>query len=542
MPACRQVLVVGGGTAGWLTAAYLARSLGSARGGVQVSLVEAPGIAPMGVGEGSFPSLRSTLSHLGLDEADFMQRCQATWKQGIRFDHWLREPGTPGVPSGYLHPFNTPSQRPGGPDLVSHWVAGHAPAGRPFAEAVSLQAAVVAAGRAPKRAADGPWQGPMNHAYHFDAGALAQLLSQQAQRLGVRHVPATVERASLDERGHIAALHTPEAGDLHADLYVDCTGLRASLIGDALGQPLRPVADTLFVDRALALQVPWPAPDTPIPPVTISTAQSAGWIWDIGLQQRRGVGHVYASRYCDDDTAERALRAHVGPAADGLEVRRLEMRLGWREQAWVGNCVAVGLSGGFLEPLEASGVGLVETAAYLLAHRFPHDGDFAAPARFFNHFMSERYRRIVDFIKLHYALTQRRDSAFWRDNADPASWPESLREHLAAWRLRPPHRLDFNADLEMYPPSSWQYVLYGMGYATDPAALRPVLGEPAQAAAARDEFARLAQVGTHAVADLPPHRALLARQAEARAGAAAARAATLAPGAPGSGQVARTPA
>jgi tryptophan halogenase len=173
---------------------------------------------------------------------------------------------------------------------------------------------------------------------------------------------------------------------------------------------------------------------------------------------------------------------------------------------WVKNCVAVGLSGGFLEPLESSGIGLIETAAYLIGYLFPYDGNTAPAARQFNEFMRVRYERIVDFIKMHYCLTQRTDSAFWIDNADPRSCTDSLRERLAMWRCRPPHRLDFVTDLEMYPPSSWQYVLYGMEYATDLSAARAAYPRIEDA---KREFATIRQVAGHALADLPPHRALV---------------------------------
>jgi tryptophan halogenase len=508
MQAIRNVLIVGGGTAGWLTAAFLARHLGTGSAqGVQITLVESSDIPTIGVGEGTFPSIRGTLSAIGIDEARFVRDCQATFKQGIRFVDWVRAPGGGGA-NHYFHPFSVPSQRPGGPELLPYWLMGEAGPGQAFAQAATLQKTVVDACRGPKRFSDGDFCGPMNYAYHFDAGRFAQLLAEHAQTLGVKRVVATVEQVLLNPQGGIGQLLTREAGSLQADLYIDCTGFRASLIGQALGSPWTAVDTTLFADRALALQVPYDRPDAPIASCTVSTAQTAGWIWDIGLQQRRGVGHVYASRYTSDEQAEADLRRYIGPAADGLTARRLAMDVGYREQPWVQNCVAVGLSGGFLEPREASGIGLIETAAYLLAFLFPFNGDTAPAARQFNSLMSARFERIVDFIKLHYALTQRSDSAFWRDNADPASWSDTLREKLAMWRCRPPHRLDFVTDLEMYPPSSWQYVLYGMEFNTQLGA-----GEAAwpEAAAARQEFTTLAQVAQRALADLPSHRALVDR-------------------------------
>lgn len=517
MQPIQDILIVGGGTAGWLTAAFLARQLGTAHGGVRITLVESSDIGIIGVGEGTFPSIRGTLSAIGIGEAEFLEACSATYKQGIRFEHWVRPPGAAGA-DHYFHPFSQPSQRPGAPELLPYWLMGDAGEGRAFAEAVTLQKAIADARHGPKRASDGDFLGPLNYAYHFDAGRFAALLAEHGQALGVKRVIATVDRVDLDEQGAIAAVHTKEAGTLTAGLYVDCSGFRARLIGEALGSPFKSMRDVLFVDSALAMQVPYARPDAPIASYTIANAQDHGWIWDIGLQERRGIGHVYSSRHCDDAEAERALRRYIGPASDALTPRKLALNIGYRETQWVKNCVAVGLSGGFLEPLESSGIGLIETAAYLIGQLFPFNGDTAPVAKHFNAFMNERYARIVDFIKLHYGLTQRTDTAFWRENADPASFTDTLKEKLAMWRCRPPQRLDFITDVEMYLSASWQYVLYGMEFETQ-------LGTGAAALMrseeARKEFATIAQLGTHALRDLPPHRMLI-EQLLARTGKRAA--------------------
>ena len=502
MKSFHSVLIVGGGTAGWLTAAFLAKTLGA---GIQVTLVESPELGIVGVGEGTFPSIRGTLAAIGIDEARFVSECQATFKQGIRFDHWVRPLGAPGH-DHYFHPFSHPSQRPGGPELLPYWLRGAAGQGVPFAQAATMQKRVADLGRGPKRTQDADFAGPMNYAYHFDAARFAKLLAEHGRTLGVQHMLGNVEGVELDEDGAIARVHTREHGPLCADLYIDCTGFRARLIGEALGSPLRKLDDVLFVDRALALQVPYAAVDTPIASYTISTAHEAGWTWDIGLQQRRGVGYVYSSRHTSDERAAQVLRAHVGPAAEAIEARQLKLEVGYRQTQWIKNCVAVGLSGGFLEPLEASGIGMIETAAYLIGYLFPFNGEIAPVAATFNRLMRERYERVTDFLKLHYCLTQRTDSDFWIDNANPRSLPDSLRDKLAMWSARAPHRLDFVADLEMYPTSSWQYVLYGMEFSTS---LHVSAGERTRRAEAEREFRTIAELGPRAAADLPAHRALV---------------------------------
>jgi tryptophan halogenase len=508
MKPIKDVLIVGGGTAGWLTAAFLARMLATrCAAGVRITLVESSDIGIIGVGEATFPSIKATLAAIGIDEARFLRESNGTFKQGIHYANWVRPRGTPGA-DHYFHPFSLPSQQPNGPELLPYWLMGAAGPGVPLAEAVTLQKQVADASHGPKRPGDADFAGPLNYAYHLDAARFAGLLSRHAQGLGVRHVLANVERVELDEQGAIGAVVTREQGTLRADLYIDCTGFRAALIGGALGSPFRNINDVLFNDRAVALQVPYPRDDTPIASYTIATAQEAGWTWDIGLQQRRGVGYVYSSRYTDENRAEAVLRAHVGAASTGLEARHLRLNIGWRDQQWVKNCVSVGLAGGFIEPLESSGIGLIETAAYLIGFLFPADGDLAPVARHYNAFMRGRYERIADFIKLHYCLTQRTDTPFWRDNADIRSVPASLQEKLAMWRYRPPHRLDFLTDLEMYLPASWQYVLYGMEFRTEmPAAAEryPRIDE------ARREFAMIREMSRRAIADLPSHRSLVAR-------------------------------
>jgi tryptophan halogenase len=504
MKSFHKVLIVGGGTAGWLTAAFLAKTLGARGEGIEITLVESPEIGIVGVGEGTFPSIRGTLAAIGIDEARFIRECQATFKQGIRFDHWVRPKGAFGQ-DHYFHPFSQPSQRQGGPELLPYWLRGAAGEGVPFAQAATMQKRVADLSRAPKRASDPDFSGPMNYAYHFDAACFAKLLAEHGRSLGVRHVLGNVERVLLDAEGAIASVHTREQGALSADLYIDCTGFRATLIGEALGSPMREQGDVLFVDRALAIQAPYAAPDAPIASYTISTAQEAGWTWDIGLQQRRGIGYVYSSRHTSDARAEQVLREYIGPAADGIEARALTLKVGYRETQWIKNCVAVGLSGGFLEPLEASGIGMIETAAYLIGYLFPFNGQCAPVAATFNRLMRERYARVVDFIKLHYCLSQR-DEPFWADNRAAASIPPTLQAKLAMWQARAPHRLDFISDFEMYPTSSWQYVLYGMEFTTT---LHASATDPARHAEAMREFDTIAHMSERALADLPAHRALV---------------------------------
>src|SRR5581483_9940703 len=389
----KQLVIVGGGTAGWLTAAYLARMLATATaGGVRITLIESPDIATVGVGEGTFPSIQRTLRRIGLDERKFLRESSATFKQGIHFVNWQHNPGTPGR-NDYFHPFQSAQIRAGGLDLLPYWLLGLTP-GVQLDEAATVQKCVADASRGPKRASDPDFEGPLSYAYHFDAVSFARTLRVRALELGVQLVTDTVEDVNIDHTGAVVSVATREHGSIRGDLYVDCSGFRAQLIGRACGVPFKSCLSTLFCDRAVAMQVPYARPDAPIASYTISTAQEAGWTWDIGLSTRRGIGYVYSSSHTTDERAEQVLRDYIGPAANGRDSRAFKFEAGYRETSWHRNCVAVGLSGGFFEPLEATGIALIEVAALLLARLFPWNGEMEGAARQFNRIMRQRYERV----------------------------------------------------------------------------------------------------------------------------------------------------
>ncbi|HEY2660665.1 MAG TPA: tryptophan halogenase family protein [Caulobacteraceae bacterium] len=501
----RRIVIVGGGTAGWLTAAYLARRLRAAEpDGCAITLIESPDIGTIGVGEGTFPTIRATLASLGVDEARFLRESSATFKQGVRFYNWARTPGEVGGDE-YFHPFNLPYREPG-LDLSAYWLKSGQ--NRAFADAMTMQGAVIRAGLAPKRASDPDFEGPMNYAYHFDAVRFAGFLRKVSKDLGVVHLTGAVNAVLQDEQGDISAVESAEHGRLEADLFIDCSGFRALMIGQALGSTFRPCDDVLFNDRALAMQVAYADPDAPIAPYTIATAHEAGWTWDIGLNDRRGIGYVFSSRHSDETRAEEVLRAYVGPQASGLSARLLKFQTGYRERQWIGNCVAVGLSAGFFEPLESTGIMLIEVAAALIAEFFatPDRDAMAAAARSFNSQMLARFDRILDFLKLHYCVSGRRDTAYWRDNADQASIPQSLRDRLTQWRLRPVSAFDFVTDLETFLPASYEYILYGMGVRAEAGAWSGRYRNDAVAARA---FHKVDQASAEALKHLPSHRQLV---------------------------------
>jgi tryptophan halogenase len=500
----KRILIVGGGTAGWLTAGYLAKRLSTdLPAGVAIQLVESAEIGILGVGEGTFPTIRNTLATIGISEADLVRHCGASFKQGAKFAHWRFTPGEPG-PDHYTHPFQV-AQADNGLELLPYWLLGHGGTSN-WDEVCSPQKKAADAHRAPKLPSHPDYVAPLNYAFHFDAVALAGLLREKAVANGVEHLVDQMTGVIIGVDGSIAGIDTESHGRLEADLYIDCTGFRAELIGKALGVPYRSCRDVLFCDSALAMQVPYRGERDPINSYTLATAQEAGWMWDIGLDRRRGVGHVFSSAHTDDARAEELLRGYVGAGHADLDVRKIRFEAGYREINWHKNCVAIGLSSGFFEPLEATGIVFSEVAAGMVANLFPWGGDMETSARQFNANMLARYDRARDFIKLHYCISERRDTAFWRDNVDAASIPDSLHDLLERWRYRPPTEIDIDAHVDIFTEASWQYVLYGMGWKTD---LSARAGAYRYAADARRAFAEVERQATFAIANLPSNRQLI---------------------------------
>jgi len=508
----RRVVVVGGGSAGWLAAGLIAADHQVPRvPGLEVTLVESPTVSPIGVGEGTWPSMRDTLRRIGVSETDFIRECDASFKQGSRFADWSEGRG-----EHYYHPFSLP-QGYGEANLVTTWLREHPTV--PFAEAVSHQPLLCERGRAPKQVTTPEFAAVANYAYHLDAGKFGPFLQRHCTaRLGVRHIVDHVTRIESADNGDVAAIVTADHGRVEGDLFVDCTGFSSMLIGQHYGVPLRSVQPQLFNDCALAVQVPYPGADAPIASHTLSTARTAGWIWDIGLQTRRGVGYVYSGAHTSDEDAERVLRdyvAHGGAtgmgigadAAAALSPRKLSFRPGYRETMWHRNCVAVGLSAGFVEPLEASALALVEFAVAMVSDQLPPTrASMDAIAARFNEAFRYRWERAVEFLKLHYLLSRRETSAYWREHRAAATVPSRLAELIALWRGQVPSRYDFNRIEEIFPSASYQYVLYGMGFRPE---LSPVAERVENTMLAQRAFAEAATLGKSMLAALPTNRALL---------------------------------
>jgi tryptophan 7-halogenase len=505
--AVRRIVIVGGGTAGWIVAGVLAaRYPRRGEEGVTITLIESRQQPPIGVGEGTWPTIRSTLKQIGISETDFLRECDASFKQGSQFARWVDGSDS----DMYWHPFTLPAAYVDR-NVAPYWLEGNRQ--QSFATSVCFQPELCANRLAPKQITTAEYAGLANYAYHLDAGKFVPFLQKHCvEKLGVSHVYDEIARVESAESGSISHLVTRSGSEVPGDLFVDCTGFASLLIGKHFGVPFVACKDVLFVDKAWAVQVPYRDENAAIASATISTAQSSGWVWDIGLAARRGVGYVYSSNYLSDEKALEELRSYLAARGDSsadLSFRNIGINSGYRQQYWIRNCVAVGLSAGFLEPLEASAIVMIELSAKAIANLLPSSRDVMQhAAHVFNETFRYRWERIVDFLKLHYVLSRRTDSPFWSDNRRSDSIPASLHAGLEYWRHHSPWHEDFAQREEVFSAASYQYILYGMGF---PAESVSRLSSDAERNLALESMNEAARHAKALAAILPTNRDLLTR-------------------------------
>ncbi len=464
----QTIIIVGGGSAGWLTAGIIAAKHNAPTNGgpgTRVVLLESPDVPNLGVGEGTWPTMRDTLRRIGISEAEFLRSCDASFKQGSQFINWHRGQG-----ESYYHPFTAPNGYPN-INLAAHWLATHGD--NSFGDAVCPQGRVCDQMLAPKQPQTPEYAFLLNYGYHLNAGKFVELLQKHCiDKLGVEHRLGHVEQISAAENGDIAALQLASGETIAGDLFVDCTGFAALLIGEHYKIPFLSQRDYLFNDTALAVQAEYATDDAPIASVTKATAQTSGWIWDIALPSRRGIGHVYSSQHTSMEKAEEELVAYLKADPHLAEVqpspRQISFQPGHRETFWHQNCVAVGVSAGFVEPLEASALILIEKSAEWISEQLPSSSTaMRVVASRFNDITRQHWRDIIDFLKLHYVLSERTDSDYWRDHREAGSVPRHLQDSLSLWRTQVPWLYESNYRIELFSSVSLQYVLYGMQFVTD---------------------------------------------------------------------------
>ncbi len=385
----KSIVIIGGGTAGWLTAGILASRLRTRvlQKELTITLCESPNIPTVGVGEGTWPTMPSTLSSMGISETEFIRECDVSFKQGSKFVNW----GSDKQQNYYYHPFEVPIGSLEGL-LPEYWI--HNTNQGSLSQLFTTQEQLCEHNIAPKAITHAEYAKAANYGYHLNAGKFAGFLQKHCvNKLGVQHVLSEVTDVNLSVSGDIQSVVLSEKGELSGDLFVDCTGFQSLLLGQTLGVKFKSVKHLLFADTALATQVQYPTANHAIKPYTQSTAQEAGWIWDIGLPSRRGVGHVFSSKYTDLTSAQDKLLKYIqetGGDDKSLEIRKINFEAGHREKFWHKNCVAVGLSAGFLEPLEASALVLVELSAMMIADQLP-------PTHGVMHIAQQRFNRTFHY-------------------------------------------------------------------------------------------------------------------------------------------------
>ena len=447
------IVIAGGGTAGWMTACLMAQAWPDA----QISLIESPDIGIIGVGEGSTPSLKTFFHKLHIPDSEWMSACHATYKTNIRFINWSPASGN----SSYSHPFisqlDTFSERAFYSNCFSRRMGFEV---ETSPDKFLFNGYLAKAGKAPIAPAHFPFR--IEYGYHFDSALLGQFLRTKALQLGVTHLPLTIEAVTQEQDGRIKDVICNDGRAVSADLFVDCTGFSSVLMQKTLAVPFQSFANNLLNDAAVVLPT---AAFAALPVETQATALSAGWAWQIPLQHRTGNGYVYSSAFLSADQAELELRTQLGLLDSDVQARQLKMKVGQLQQHWYKNCVAVGLSQGFIEPLEATALHLVQTSVELFIEHYQFTAVTDLQQQQYNQLISERFERVRDYIVAHYKLNSRDDSDYWRANRANTELSDSLLQILDCWYRR--HDLDQEIKRQQlsshFGTSSWHCLLSGYG-------------------------------------------------------------------------------
>ena len=490
-----RIVIVGGGTAGWMAAAALARVIGTRAS--SITLVESEEIGTVGVGEATIPPIGLFNKLLGIDEDDFVRATRATFKLGIEFVDWRR------IGHRYMHSFGLFGVDMNGIPFTHYWLRAMRAGSAGDRDLFNAEAEAAKAGRFQRTLVGDQARGlpKINYAFQFDAGLYAAYLRRYAEALGVTRVEGRIAHVDLaPETGHIAAVAIDGERRVEGDLFLDCSGFRGLLIEGALNAGYDDWSRWLPANRA------WAVPSkrmTTLPPFTRATARTAGWQWRIPLQHRTGNGHVFCDAFTSEDEAAGVLIADLGDTTLG-DPRLLRFTTGKRRRQWVGNCIALGLAGGFMEPLESTSIHLVQAALSKLLAFFPQAGIDPAIVDRFNREMDLLYEGIRDFLVAHYKVTERDDTPFWRHCRDMAV-PDSLAAKLDLFRRRGEVLV---ANHELFREVNWFAVLHGQGLT--PQDYHPV-ADALDAAELDGRLMRIRAGIARRVAAMPAHDAMIER-------------------------------
>lgn len=486
------VTILGGGTAGWMAASYLKKAFPN----VKITVLEAPGIPKIGVGEATIPNLQKVFfDFLGIPEDEWMRECNAAFKCAVKFVNW-RKPRAEGVVDHYYHLFGLIPNCDNVP-LSHYWVNRHLGGDREAMDyACYREPPLLDANLAP-RYLDG--SRAMYYAWHFDAHLVADFLRKVATGWGVEHVLDTLENVELAADGSIAALSTTQGRRLAADLFIDCSGFRGLLINKAMGEPFVDMSDHLLCDSAVASAVPNDDAANGVEPYTSAIAMNAGWTWKIPMLGRFGSGYVYSSKFASEDEAARDFCQLWKLDPDKAALNKIRFRVGRNRRAWVKNCVGIGLSSCFVEPLESSGIYFIYAAIYQLAKHFPDKSFDPVLIDRFNREVEYMFDDTRDFIQMHYLTTPREDTPFWRGNKHGLRLSDDVQFKLESYKAglavnmpittEATYYENFEAEFRnFWTNSSFYCILAGMGWV--PRQTLPSIRYKSQSLAKADEMFR----------------------------------------------------
>lgn len=502
----RHVVVLGGGAAGWLAASVLQRTLNARRpGSTAITLVESGDDGTSGLGEATLPGARALFRALGFDERDLVRAADGTFRHGTRFVGWP-DAGRGRDPSVHYGLFD--EREPcSAVDVGRLWLADRSLSTfDAYAFATGIQASLCEHMLGPRLACSRPYEAPVDYGYQFDSGGLTRFLRDHAIGRGVRYVEDVAIAADKDGDGDLSALLTRSGQRVPGDFFVDCSGSRRMLIGGALAQPFLASREALPCDRAIAVEVQAP-PNAPIPPYTVATARSGGWTYEIALARSRAWTYYYCGSFVSDEQAERELRSLSGAGAGGSSVRRTVRTSGRHRCLWVRNCVAIGDAGGSVEPLACEGLDLAIAGLRELARRSMRDLDDPAVAGRYNERMGAVYDEALDLAGLHYSLSRRDDTAFWRGCRRELGIPPRVRvaASLQADAGNPARAQEGRASL--FGREAYRHLLDGMGRLGSPLSANESAVEPE---IARSIFRGIEKRRSQALAAAPDHTAFVA--------------------------------
>ncbi|MEM8934849.1 MAG: tryptophan halogenase family protein [Pseudomonadota bacterium] len=462
----QHITIVGGGTSGWLSACFLGRVLHDdiKAGRMRLTLIESPNIPIIGVGEASSPALRMMFQTIGLNETDFIRECDVAFKMSGFFSGWNIDDN--GNPIDWINPFLTERDIAGHPPAYYYLkygrLHGDEDAEPNFTRAISSCPDIIDQRVGPRKLNDKDYTTPFHYAYHMDAIKLAKQLRDLGVKFGVEHILDDVQEVKLDDRGFVSELMLAENGAHPIEFVIDCTGFRGVIMNKALGEPFDPFDKYLPNDRAAVVQTKHDDPDE-FEPLSRATALSNGWSFRVPLYSRVGNGYVYSSDFISDEQAVDELKAHIGDKVKDADPRIIRMRIGKSRRSWVKNCLAMGLSSGFIEPLEATAIHSVDLALRWFYTCMPDSDMSPALQDHYNKLIDDLYEEMIDFIVLHFRLNNRTDSEYWRVAREEREIPDSLAHNLDLWRYKVPQETDLGS-AHFFTSNNYTVALMSKGF------------------------------------------------------------------------------